>query len=177
MITKSIKSKIKEYFALNPTKRLRVREMEREIKIPLPSAIRYSDELVKEGYLKIVKVSNVTFYSADRSSECFILEKKLFNIKKIYESGLIEFLKEKYGNPNIVLFGSYSKGEDAEDSDIDIFLETGLKKEINLNEYEKKLKRKIQLFVYKSIREVKNNDLANNIINGVILNGFVEVFK
>ena len=38
-------------------------------------------------------------------------------------------------------------------------------------------KRKIQLFKYRNIKEIKNFFLANNIINGIVLNGFVEVFK
>jgi predicted nucleotidyltransferase len=175
MIRKDIKNKIKDYFAANPTRKLRVREIEREVKVPLPSAIRYSRELVREGYLQAVKVSNVTFYCADRSSKQFVWEKKLINLRKIYESGLTEFLIDKLGNPAVVLFGSFSRGEDIEGSDIDLFVETPSKAKVNLAEYEAKLKRRIQLFSYRRISEVKNKELANNIINGVVLNGFLEV--
>ena len=80
-------------------------------------------------------------------------------------------------NPVIVLFGSYAKGEDIEDSDIDLYIETPSKKEIDLEQFEKILYRKIQIFKFNKISEVPNPHLANNIINGIILNGHLEVFK
>ena len=51
------------------------------------------------------------------------------------------------------------------------------KKELNFIKFEKVLKRKIQGFTYKNILKVSNPHLSNNILNGINLNGFVEVFK
>ena len=177
MRRKNIKQIIKEYFFVNPTVKLRVRQIEKNLRLPLPSVIRYCKELKNEGILKIIKTSGVVFYTADRGNENFILEKKLFNIKQLYVSGLIRYLKEELHNPTIVVFGSYAKGEDIDGSDIDLYIETLSKKEINLKIFEKVLHRKIQLFKSKNIKELKNPHLANNIINGVVLNGFVEIFK
>lgn len=176
MITKDIKSRLAEYFFTNPTSKLRVRQIEKTLNLPLPSVIRYSRELEKECILKTSIISNVRFYSADKSSKEFIFEKKMFNIKQIYESGLLEYLINEYSNPIITLFGSYSKGEDVEDSDIDIYIQTPSDENKKLDEFEKKLKRKIQVFKHKSLSSIKNEELANNIINGMILNGFLEVF-
>ena len=177
MKRKNIKEKIRDYFFLNPTIKLRVRQIERELSLPLPSVIRYVGELEKEGILKKVVVGNVVFYSADRISKHFILEKKLSNIRQLHEKGLISSLKQHLANPVIIVFGSYSKGEDMEKSDIDLYLETPSKKQITLKEYEKKLERGIQFFVHKDLNEIKNKELKNNILNGVKLNGFIEVFK
>ena len=177
MRRKNIKDIIRNYFFVNPNSKLRVREIEKELEIPLPSVIRYVKELKSEGILKIIKIGNVVFYSADRSSDTYILEKKLFNIKSLYSSGFVEYLRIVLSNPSTVVFGSYAKGEDIESSDIDLYIETASKKEIDVEKFEKLLKRKIQIFRYKSITDVKNIHLANNIINGVNLNGFVEVFK
>lgn len=162
---------------MNPTAKLRVRQMERELKLPLPSVIRYCKELEKEEILKKESISGVSTYSADRNSKKFLIAKRLFNIGLIFESGLIEFIVKGCFNPVIVLFGSYSKGEDIEGSDIDLYIETPSKTTIELDEFEKKLQRKIQLFIYKNIHQVKNKELANNILNGIVLNGFVEAFK
>ena len=177
MVTKNIKQKIKEYYFVNPNAKLRVREIEKFLKLPLPSVIRYCKELQSEGILTIIKTGNVIFYTGDRADKNFLIEKKLFNIKSIYDSGLIEFLKIELSNPVIILFGSYSKGEDTETSDIDLYLETPSKKEISLEKFEKILKRKIQVFRYKNIREIKNTNLSNNIVNGIIVNNYIEVFK
>ena len=176
MITKDIKKQMKEYFFLNPTKRMRIRQMEREIGIPLPSAIRYKNELREEGILKKIELADTIMFQADRSSKKFLLEKKLFNLRMLFESGLVDYLVDEYNNATIIVFGSYSRGEDIEGSDIDIYLETALSP-INLEKFEKKLQRNIQLFNFKKIHSVKNKELANNIINGIVLNGFVEVFK
>lgn len=176
MKTKDIKTKLEEYFFLNPTIKLRVRQIERELKVPLPSVIRYTKELEKEGVLKSTKIANIVTYSADRTSKPFLLEKKLFNIHQLNTSGLLNFLIEELSNSTIVIFGSYARGEDVENSDIDLYIETPSKKKINLEKYEKILQRKIQLFIYKNIHELENKELANNIINGIVLNGFMEVF-
>ncbi len=177
MKRKNIKNKIKEYFFTNPTIKLRVRELERKLGLALPSIINYTKELVEEKILQSISIGNVTFFSANRSSKTYLLHKKLFNIREIYDSELIKYLINNHSNPTIALFGSYSKGEDIEDSDIDLYIETASKQEFNINKYEKLLKRKIQIFNFKNIKQVKNNFLANNILNGITLNNFIEVFK
>lgn len=177
MTVKNIKDKIKEYFFVNPTVKFRVRQIERELKLPLPSAIRYAKELEKEGILKNEKIAGVVLFSADRASKAFLLEKRLFNIKSIYVSGLIEYLVNEYSNPIILVFGSYAKGEDIEDSDIDLYIQTSSKKDMSLEKFERILKRKIQVFVYPNINKANNPHLSNNIINGITLNNFLEVFK
>ena len=100
----------------------------------------------------------------------------LFNINSLFESGLIDYLINEYSNPVIVLFGSYSKGEDIENSDIDIYIETPKMHRFDLQKFEKILKRKIQIFNHRNIKEVSNLHLSNNIINGITLNNFIEVF-
>lgn len=176
MITKSIKSRIKEYFLLNPTAKLRVRQIEREVKVPLPSAIRYANELKEEGILKQTDIAGVSLYSADRSSKTFLFEKKLFNLRQLFSSGLIEFLVQELSNPTILVFGSYSRGEDIETSDIDLYIESPSGKKCDIKKFERALHRNIQIFQSKKIRNLENKELAENIINGITLNGHIEVF-
>lgn len=175
MKQKNIKQIVMVYFFDNPSSKLRVREIERALKLPLPSVIRYCRELEEEDILAISRIGNVNFYTASRS-EAYLLEKKLYNIKQIYKSGLIEFLKINLSNPPIILFGSYAKGEDIENSDIDIYIETPSRKKLDLVKFEKLLNREIQIFQHASIREITNKNLANNIINGIMLNNQIEVF-
>ncbi|MBS3056312.1 MAG: nucleotidyltransferase domain-containing protein [Candidatus Aenigmarchaeota archaeon] len=173
----NVKDSVKHYFFMCPTVKLRVRQIEKKLKLSLPSVIRYCRELKNEGILQKTKTSNVVFYTANRTNNKFLLEKRLFNIKQIHDSKLIEHLKQELINPSIILFGSYAKGEDVENSDIDLYIETLSKKEIRLSKFEEILKRKLQLFRYRNIKNVSNAHLANNIVNGITLNGFVEVFK
>lgn len=177
MKRKDIKTVVKEFFFVNPTAKLRVRELERKLKIPLPSVIRYCKELEAEGILTSIKTGSVVFHCADRSNPAYILEKRLFNIKSLYVSGLIEKLRTELSNPPVILFGSYAKGEDIEKSDIDLYIETQSKSLIDLASFEKRLNRKIQLFRHRKLDEIGNSLLKNNIINGIVLNNQVEVFR
>lgn len=161
---------------MHPTAKLRVRELGRVLKIPLPSVIRHCKELEKEDILFLAKVGNVSFYTASRS-EPYLLEKKLYNIKVLYQSGLIRYLKQELSNPAIVLFGSFGRGEDTEDSDIDLYLETPSQKSVTLDQFKKVLHREIQVFRQKRLKNMKNPHLANNVINGIPLNGQIEVFS
>ena len=176
MRTYNIKNKIMWHFFENPTLKLRVRQIERELKLPLPSVIRYCRELVKEQILKKEDTYGISTYSNDRNSKKCLVKKMLFNINSLFESGLIDYLINEYSNPVIVLFGSYSKGEDIENSDIDIYIETPKMHRFDLQKFEKILKRKIQIFNHRNIKEVSNLHLSNNIINGITLNNFIEVF-
>ena len=38
-------------------------------------------------------------------------------------------------------------------------------------------KRSIEVFQHKNLNEISNPHLANNIINGITLNNYIEVFK
>lgn len=175
MITKSIKQRMKEYFLQNPTVKTRVRKLERELKLPLPSVTRYLKELETESLVKNEVIAGIKLYSANRISREFILEKKLYNLRRLYDSGLVNYIIENYHNPTIVVFGSYALGEDIEESDIDLYLETS--KKAALKNFETKLMRKIQVFCYKNINQIENKELVNSIINGITINGFLEVLK
>ena len=57
MKTKNIKNNIKNFFA-NPTTKLRVREIKRTLKLPLPWVIKYCKELCEEGILKVETIES-----------------------------------------------------------------------------------------------------------------------
>ena len=82
---------------------------------------------------------------------------------------------EKFNPNSIVLFGSYQKGEDTIKSDIDLFIESK-EQNINLQEFETKLNRKIQLHFNESFEKYPK-ELKNNICNGIVLKGYLEIFN
>lgn len=176
MKRKSNKTVSQEHFFNYPTSTLRVRELERATNLPLPSITRYVKELIREGIVQKKVFGTTTFYTANRADERYRSQKILHNLNALFESQLIQYLREHYHNAPIRLFGSYSRGEDTEDSDIDIYVQTPLPP-VSLSTFEKKLKRTVQLFTYKDIHAIPNKELANNIINGVPLNGHIEVIR
>ena len=121
-------------------------------------------------------------FKANTESKKFIDLKIMENLKKIRESGLLEYLNNEFNNPQaIILFGSFAKGENIQKSDVDMLVITPSKKELNLEGYNKYLGHKIHLFLFseKEINQMKdkNKELINNFINGIVLDGYWELLK
>jgi predicted nucleotidyltransferase len=149
-------------------RRISVREYSRLMKISPPTASKILFELNKEGLLLIEKDRNYIFYYANKNNKIFVdLSRIYWNLKL---NNLVDFFYKNLTNPTIILFGSISKAETKNDSDIDICI-IGHKKKLDIKDFENNLKRKIQLFFFISIDDIKNKELANNIINGYILEG------
>ena len=149
-------------------RRINVREYSRLIKVSPPTASKILFEFNKEGLLLIEKDRNYIFYYANKNNKLFIDLSRIYWSSKLAK--LIDFLNKKLTNPSIILFGSLSKAETKNDSDIDICV-IGHKKELDLKDFENNLKRKIQLFFFNSLEDIRNKELANNIINGYVLEG------
>ncbi len=149
-------------------RRINVREYSRLMKVSPPTASKILSDFNKEKLLITEKDRNYIFYYANKNSKIFIDLSRVYWRLKF--SSLIEYLNRNLTNPAIILFGSLSKAEAKEDSDIDICI-IGHKKELDIEKFENILKRKIQLFFYDSLENIKNKELANNIINGYILEG------
>jgi predicted nucleotidyltransferase len=176
MIQKSNTDKILEVFFKDPEKKFSLKEISKAIGLAHTSVKRELEELIKEKYLKREneKRGKRTFptYFANLA-EKFICLKKLFNEREILESRIIELLVKKTFPNSIVLFGSYSRGEDLKNSDIDLFVESDFR-EMDLGVYERKLKRNINILFKRNINELKKETL-NNIINGRILYGAIKI--
>ena len=74
----------------------------------------------------------------------------------------------------VILFGSYSYGEDTIKSDIDIAIIGSKKKDIDLTRFYKMLERPVVLNFYDDLKEI-NKNLRSNIISGIVLAGVVEI--
>ncbi len=120
------------------------------------------------------KTMNLVSIRLNRDNPKAIALKRVENLKQIYESDILEYLEECFPGSTIILFGSYSQGEDTVDSDIDIAIIGYKEKDLDLSKYEKILKRSISLHNYTSLKEI-NRNLMGNILNGITLQGAVEL--
>ncbi len=179
MIQNSNITKIAEIFFNEPIKAHYLIEISKKSKLAHTSGKNYLISLKKEDIIKetIEKKGKRSFpvYTARIDNLKYKQYKKLYNLNKILNSGLIEVLRDQFMPKTIILFGSYAKGEDIETSDIDLFIE-GKKKDISLQTFENRLKRKIELHFNENFNDYPK-ELKNNILNGYILYGYLEVFK
>ena len=100
--------------------------------------------------------------------------KRADNLKLIYESGLLEYLSETLPTATIILFGSYSFGEDTLNSDIDLAIIGAKQKEVNLDKFNRLLERNVSINFYPGLKDV-NKNLKENIFNGIVLKGGIQL--
>ena len=152
-------------------RRINVREYARIRKISPPTASTLLESLKQEGLLNKEEDKGYNYYFANKESRIFIDLSKTYWHQKLKQAKLIEYFEKELISPLIILFGSLSKAEVNKNSDIDIAIFTNTKKDLKLVKFEKKLKRKIQIFIFKNEKEVKNKDLLKNLHNGFIISG------
>ncbi|SRR3989344_1349171 len=174
MIQKYTRYKILQEFFDFPLRDFHIREIFRRTKITQPSVINHLKSLVKEGLILKEKKGIYPTYRANRDEELFKLYKKSNIILRINQTGLIDYIHDSCYPDVIILFGSASNGDDVEGSDIDVFIQAPEKK-LNLLQYEKKLNREINLLFEENFSRL-SKELKNNVINGIILKGYLKVF-
>src|SRR3989344_3530183 len=145
--------KILKVFLNNSTESFRLRELSRMSKLAPLSVMNYLKEFENGGLVKKYE--------------------KISIIYELHSAGLINYLWEKVYPEAIILYGSFSKGEAIEKSDIDLFIRSDNKK-IDLSGFEKKIGREIHLFFEKDIKKL-SKEFKNNLINGIILKGYLKI--
>ncbi len=171
---KESKKRILEIFFDFPMGSFYLRQISRKSKIAVTSTKAYLNELLKEDFIVLVNEGIYPSFKANRDNELFKFYKKLNIIERLETSGLLNYLWNNCLPNSIILFGSASKGEDINKSDIDLFIQSKSKK-LELEKYEKLLNRTINPFFEPNFSRL-NKELKNNIINGIKLRGYIEVF-
>ena len=171
--------KVAGVFFSHPTKNHYLKEISEKSMLAHTSVKNYLEVLKKDGIIKEISEKRgerlFPLYSANMTSYSYKSQKIISNLANILESGLVQYIADEVMPNSIILFGSYSRGEDIEDSDIDIFVESKEQK-INIKKFEGKLDRKIEIHFKENVHLYPKN-LKNSIINGFTLFGSVEAFK
>ena len=133
-------------------------------------------ELEKDELIKVSrsKTMNLLSIELNRDNKRTIELKRAENLRMLYESGLADYFENELAGGAIILFGSYSRGEDTSMSDMDIAVIERKDKLLKLEEYEKKLERKINVNFYNKWKDIHEH-LKNNILNGILLQGSIEL--
>ena len=165
--------KILQEFFDAPRKGFHIRELSRQIRLAQISVINHLNALCKEGLLIKEKGDIYNVFKAHRENTAFKLLKQQNMVWRLHTSRLMSYLEETLHPTCVVLFGSASRGEDAEESDIDLFVQAG-EAMLDVEKYERVLKRKINVLFEADLKEL-NKELLNNIINGDVLSGYLKV--
>src|SRR3989338_9228307 len=121
MVEKNNIQKVLSYFFMFPTREIHLRELSRIIKLSMPAILSAVNQLKREQLVEVRKGRVLTIVKARNENTLFVRLKRLHNLENLYLSGLVDTIYSVYKRPRaIICFGSYSRGDDIETSDIDI---------------------------------------------------------
>ena len=134
-----------KFFFENPYEKIHLRGFARKMKISLNTSQRFLNIFVEQKFIQESREVNLRYFKANMNSLSFKYLKIAFSLKELENSKLIDYLAEKF--PQVILFGSAAKGTDDFSSDIDLVC-VGIKKEMDLFEFNKKLKKEINIHFF-----------------------------
>ena len=150
-----------------------MRELSRLVGLTHPALLIHLRALVVESLLVRREEGLYPTYEGNMSSEMFRLLKGDDTTHRLHATGLVDRIEESVRPDCIVLFGSAARGEDTEESDIDLFVQAQ-ERELDLGAYEGPLGRSIHVLFEPDVRQL-TTELLNNLANGRVLRGYLKV--
>ncbi len=170
--------KVAELIFNYPNRTFHIRKLAKETRQSTTAVVSAVRDLNKFKIVKLDKTDLTTNIKADTESDAYMFYKKIFNLYRLERYLIIEKLKETFQAETIVLFGSFAKGEDIEESDIDILIITNRKEKKGFSDFleicEKGLNRKINLHILPSLQN-SSKEFKNAVANGIVLHGYLKV--
>ena len=173
-----LQSEIIRFLCIKAGQSFNLRDIARTLKVSptaVSNALKGLEEFVS---VKKSKTINLMSIELNRDNKKTIEFKRTENLRLIYTSKLSDFLYDEFPGCTIILFGSYSRGEDVlnqeNPSDIDIAIIGSKEKKIDMSKFDRLLEKTINLNFYRSWKDIHKN-LKDSILSGIILNGGVEL--
>ena len=117
----------------------------RQLALPLdvspPAVAKALPLLERKGFVRVAKdrASKRLSISLNRESPLVIGLKRADNVRQLYESGLAEFLRERFPACAVTVFGSFAKGEDMRASDIDVAIVGASPRPLDLSAFDQRI--------------------------------------
>ena len=168
------------WFFSYPTKEMSLSGLALNLGISKTSTKRVVLKLVKEKFLIKEELGKIWRISCNQDHYYNKTLKVTSNLERIYLSNIIKKVNEIVPNSrSIILFGSYRKGDDNENSDIDIAVEVLDNEDLKIVQagiiskfgYRKNVLVNLHIFSKNKI----DLNLFANVSNGIVLQGFLEV--
>lgn len=175
--------KVLYWFFSFPNMETGLNDLSSGLRISKTTAKKIVGALVAEGFLNKKIYGKAWRVTCNRENFHNLTTKIAFNLSMVYVAyygGLRENILKMVGNAkSIILFGSYRKGDDDEESDIDIAVEVMDDKDVRIVEFrvipQFGFRRNIQVNLHIFSRNKIDLNLFSNIANGIVLEGFLEV--
>ncbi len=164
---------MKELFYNQPTKHWHFEDLLRTASLSRAQANEWLKKLLRETLIKRIKPEGkMPYYLANYEHIHYQISKRLYALTQLHESGLLDYLASLENVKTVILFGSFSRWDWYDTSDIDLFIWGDVDK-VYVGKFVPKLKRDIQIFLGKDENDLRQMGpaLLKNIIGGFIIKG------
>ncbi|MFA5049742.1 MAG: nucleotidyltransferase domain-containing protein [Candidatus Micrarchaeia archaeon] len=125
-----------EYFLLNPNIKIHINELSRRLGIGLRTAQKFCSEYKEEGLLNKKEIGNIhQYYINEKDQRIKILKKFIGPYLASDQQYLKPFIEKNKNVLSIALYGSFSKGDYGNKSDLDILVITSNEQKINNEDF------------------------------------------
>ena len=171
---RSKEDKVLEPFFNNP-KYWHFEELHETTSISRPQLSHWLSEYEKEGLIRRIKPKGkMPYYIPIEESPDYRNKKRLYALKILAESGLLNQLAALKGAKVVILFGSFSRSDWYSNSDIDLFI-YGNVNHFDVGKYGLRLGREIQVHSAKDREGLKKlNKMLPYILEGDFIKGSIQ---
>lgn len=171
--------KVVYWFFAYPSTPFSLNDLVENLDISKTTANRVILSLIDEGFLLKEEIGKVWRITCNLQHPYNLTIKVPYHLSLLYNSGVIdEIYKHFSGAKAIILFGSYRKGDDNEKSDLDIAVEVLDNKPLEVTRLGNLdflgFRKNVPVNVHVFSRNKIDLNLFANIVNGIILSGFLE---
>lgn len=171
--------KIMYWFFSYPNKEVSLNDLIKQVNISKTTAHKIVTLFIKEGFLKVDVLGKLWRIRCNEQHPFNSTQKIVYNLELIYEAEIIKtILKNIPHSRTIILFGSYRKGDDTQKSDIDIAVETLDNEEVQIFTLgtipSLGYRKNVKVNILKFNRNRVDLNLFANLVNGIVLYGFLE---
>ena len=165
-------------FENSPMKEWHFDEIVKEAKVTRTVANKWLRKYVKQGIIRRTKrKGKFPIYSPGEKNITYQVQKRIYGLRKLHESGLIEELLKIQNAKTIVIFGSFSNGYWYKRSDVDIFVIGQVNPE-DFHESKMKAHKQLDIHIFQDDKELDTikSGLLINILDGYLVKGTMESF-
>ncbi|MFB6246896.1 MAG: nucleotidyltransferase domain-containing protein [Candidatus Pacearchaeota archaeon] len=174
------RSKVMYWFFAYPSKSFSLNDLVQNLEVSKTTVNRVVKDLIKEGFLEKEEIGKTWKINCNRQHPFNEDVKIPYNLSLVYQSGIVDAIYDLYPSAKaIVLFGSYRKGDDNSESDLDIAVELlddeplEVQNLVELAEFGYRKNVPVNLHMFS--RNKVDLNVFCNIANGIVLSGFLEV--
>lgn len=165
--------KVLSHFFENPFEDFYLRELARLLKISPMTVKRALEVLVLDGLITREEKKNQILYRANMDNLTFRYAKISYNLSYLESYNVVEYLlNQNPGISSIVLYGSFAKGENDKNSDLDLLV-ISTPKEVESKTISKRLNIEVNIMDFTSAQWTKQSKTNRAFYLDVITEGIV----